>query len=110
MAFLLKRKYPRHGFRDGIKILGPVGSEYATYEDVSIGGIRLLMDREPIQGERLDMELRLPGMQRAVQLSARVIRVQPWGRSFEVGAAFSKDSSDLSSFLKSEIDLESGPH
>jgi len=90
MAFLAKRIHPRKLLRDGVKIYAPRGVEYATFEDISGGGIRLFMSRAPEMGEIIDMELRFPGMRQDTRISAQVVRVNPSERSFEVGLEFLK--------------------
>ena len=90
MGFLAKRIHPRKLLRDGVKIYAPQGVEYATFEDISGGGIRLFMNRSPELGEIFDMELRFPGLRQDTRISAKVVRVNESGRSFEVGLEFLK--------------------
>jgi len=88
MGFSSKRIHPRKLLRDGVKIYASEGVEYATFEDISGGGVRLFMNRAPLIGEVIDMELRFPGLRQDTRISAKVVRVNESGSSFEVGLEF----------------------
>ncbi len=107
MAFLAKRKHPRRTTRDGVKILGSQGPEFASFEDLSAGGIRLFMDRNPEIGEQFDVELRLAGMPKSILLKAKVIWSKTQGRQYEVGSEFIEKNDKLESLLIPKTDAGS---
>lgn len=117
MAFLAKRRFPRILNRDGVKLYAEHGIEYATFEDVSAVGIRLFLDREPRMGEHFRVEFRLPRPQALsgaasshFSLKARVVRVIPSGKGYEVGLEFLEGRDRIAAELHQGLDTAVGPH
>jgi len=112
MAFQAKREYLRRSSREAVKILSERGVEYATFEDISAGGLRLWMDREVAFGERLRLEFLLPysgsGRYEGMEVEAQVVRCESKEAHFDVGVRFVGLSASDWDRLKTTVDCTKG--
>jgi hypothetical protein len=98
--------------RDAVKILSPAGVEYATYEDLSVGGLKLWLDHEmlPPTTIRLEFSLR-PALQGStpIKVLGRVVRCLPSKLGFEIGVQFIGLDPTTQSAMEKLFDLSEGP-
>lgn len=113
MAFQAKRKFKRCVQREAVRVIGPSGIEYATYEDISVGGVKLYMDYEKAPNVNLNLEFTVRGEQGEnlgnIRTSGRVVRSIKSGDGFEVGVQFINLDDRLRVSLERLIDAEEGP-
>jgi c-di-GMP-binding flagellar brake protein YcgR len=113
MAFQAKRKFKRSVQREGIRVTSPAGIEYATYEDISAGGVRLIMDYEKAPHAALEMEFTLRGENGEslgnIRTFGRVVRSIKLQNGYEVGVAFTNLDDRIRSMIERLIDAEEGP-
>lgn len=77
--------------RDAVKILSPVGLEYATYEDLSAGGLKLWMDHALEPNARLSLEFSVRNLDNTplkIKVVGRVVRCVRSGDGYTVGIQF----------------------
>ncbi|MGA0163455.1 MAG: PilZ domain-containing protein [Bdellovibrionota bacterium] len=115
MAYQAKRKFPRKLTRDGVRVRTSAGIEYGTFEDLSLGGLRLLMEREMPAGEMIDLEFSFlsPSVESEVRLQVkamgRVMRSSPRSDLFEIGVAFLSVPKELARHWTTSVDDPIGP-
>lgn len=113
MAYRAKRKFQRSVQRDAVKILSPAGVEYSTFDDLSLGGLKLWLDREMLPPTVISLEFTLRSSLRSavipIKVMGRVVRCIPSKRGFEIGVAFM--GLDVSTHMAMEklFDAEEGP-
>jgi len=112
MAFQAKRKYTRKTGREAVKILSQRGVEYATFEDISAGGLKLWMDRSIEAGEVMQVEFLLPyvghGRHLGLEVDAQVVRCIKRDKAFEVGVKFLRLSDSEWQQLETAVDCTKG--
>ena len=102
MAFAAKRRFARSIQRDAVKIKSSSGIEYATYEDVSAGGLKLWLDHDVNIGNifALEFTLRSVGGRNAeISVLGQVVRCITRPSGHEVGIQF----LDLQDSVRKEI-------
>lgn len=115
MAFQAKRKFPRVSGREAVRIRSSSGVEYATFEDISSGGLRLWLEHPIKVGDLLELEFDLPSdwvdakQTRSMRRPARVVRAVQKGDSYEIGVQFLDAMPEISRHLGSAIDDQAGP-
>lgn len=112
MAFQAKRHFTRRVGREAVKLLSSRGVEYAVFEDISAGGLRLRMERKVAEGSRFHAEFLLPykGQGRYEQMIAEieVLRCSPVGDHYELGARFCYIDAPSQKALENTIDCTPG--
>lgn len=112
MAFEAKRQFSRKTSREAVKILSSRGVEYATFEDISAGGLKLWMERPAESGEALQLEFYLPyagkGRHLDLVVDARVVRSIKRDSHYEVGVKFTELKPDDVERLKTVVDVQQG--
>lgn len=89
MAFKAKRKFPRSTRREGVKVRTAVGLEYGTFDDLSIGGIKLFLDHSKQEDELMQVEFNLPGSPKIeIRATGRVVRSVKSSTGYEIGVEF----------------------
>jgi|GEM_PF-4653887 len=112
MAFQAKRQYVRRSSREAVRILSRVGVEYATFEDISAGGLKLWMKRNTIPGEVLKLEFLLPysgaGRYQDMKIDVIVVRSEKKEERYEVGVKFIELPQGKRLLLETVVDCTSG--
>ena len=92
MAFEAKRKFKRSVQREAVRILTASGLEYATFEDLSAGGLKLWLDHEVPSGLMMELEFSLRASSgdliSNLKVLGRVVRCIKQSSGFEVGIHF----------------------
>ncbi|MDB5036867.1 MAG: hypothetical protein JWQ35_395 [Bacteriovoracaceae bacterium] len=112
MAFQAKRKFQRSVQREAVKILSPAGIEYATYEDLSAGGLKLWLDHdmEPQTTLSLEFSLREPGQTpQNIKVVGRAVRCIKTKAGFEVGVQFLNLQEPTREAIQKLFDGNDGP-
>lgn len=119
MAYSAKRRFQRSPQREAVKIRTPHGVEYAVFDDLSAGGMKIWLDHSMEEGSLIQLEFSIRNAQgqiihvRNSAIVARCIKVRAeTGDGFQVGVQFrqSLSSEYFSDASKSAgIDSESGP-
>jgi hypothetical protein len=101
--------------RDGVRVRTTSGLEYGTFEDLSLGGVRLVMERELPAGEIVDLEFSIRGsgieaeLRLSVKALGRVIHSFARNDSFESGIAFLSIPKELARHWTTSVDDPIGP-
>jgi hypothetical protein len=104
MAFQAKRKFKRSVQREAVRLLTPSGLEYATFEDLSAGGLKLWMDHEMEPGTMIDLDFC------SIRTMGRVVRsIKKNDGCFEVGVQFIDLQSSTRALIEKLVDSEEGP-
>jgi hypothetical protein len=112
MAYRAKRKFVRSIQRDAVKILSPQGVEYATYEDLSAGGLKLWLDHDmaPTSTFLLEFSFRSPqGASQKISVMARAVRCTSSKDGFEIGVQFLNLSVATRTAIEKLFDVGEGP-
>lgn len=114
MAFKAKRQHPRVIEREGVRVVDSShGLSYGTYEDISEGGLKLILESPAELGETLLLEFDFcpPGLSRKASLRApvEVVRCSELEEGYEVGVKFRKIEDSMRGALKSVVDGGPGP-
>jgi hypothetical protein len=112
MAFRAKRKYQRSVQREAVKIMSQAGLEYATYEDLSAGGLKLWMDHdvEPQTTLAIEFTLRdLEGGPVKIRVRGKVVRSLKSGAGFEVGVQFLDLNQPTQVAIEKLFEISEGP-
>lgn len=113
MAFQAKRKFKRCVQKDGVRVVGPAGVEYAIYDDISAGGVRLIMEYEKAPHTPLEMQFSLRNEMGEnlgdIRTRGRVVRSIKSDRGYEVGVEFINLDDRIRSMLERLIDADEGP-
>lgn len=113
MAFQAKRKFKRSIQRDGVRVTSPAGIEYATYEDISAGGVKLFMEYEKRPHAQLEMQFTVRNESGEnlgdIHTFGRVVRSIKTQDGYEIGVAFTNLDDRIRAMFEKLIDGEEGP-
>ncbi len=112
MAFQAKRKFQRSVQREAVRITSKAGVEYATYEDLSGGGLKLWLDHPLEKDSSLSLEFTLrPQSDRTqeVVVMARVVRCVKINDGYEVGVQFVNLADSTRHIIQRLFASEDGP-
>jgi len=91
-AFRAKRQYKRSIMKEGVRITSPDGLEYSTSEDLSAGGVKIYLDRDPQIGSILELQftLRSPEGKLLTEIKTlgKVVRSVKSNSGYQVGLQF----------------------
>lgn len=111
MAFKAKRQHPRASLREGIKVRTAIGIEYGTFDDLSIGGLKLFLDHAKREGEVVDLEFRVAsGMAGQIKVLGRVVRCLEHSSGYEVGIEFVNIAASMRDRITKLFDTGEGPY
>lgn len=111
MAFEAKRQHKRTQTRDGVRLMTRSGVEYATYEDMSVGGLRLHAERTMLLGDviHVDFAVQTPQGRKTLKVLGRVTRSQKSSAGFDIGIEFVDLPNQFRILLEAAVDSEAGP-
>jgi len=116
MGYQAKRKYKRAVYTDGVKLETGNGVEFATYEDVSFGGLRLYLDHDVKAGAimQASFTVRHGGIDKIrseIRVLGKVVRCIKSISGYTVGLQFLNLTKETRENLASlvEVDIEAGP-
>lgn len=112
MAFQAKRRFQRSVQREAVKILSKAGIEYATYEDLSAGGLRLWLDHEVDLGTLYELEFKLRVWGQSpleILVQGRVVRCVKIQDGFDVGVEFLNLPQATIAAIQKHFSAEEGP-
>lgn len=112
MAYQAKRQFNRKTSREAVKLLSSRGVEYAVFEDISAGGLRILMEHKVELGTKFRAEFLLPytgtGRYQGMEVEVEAVRCEPHKDGYDVGVKFSNLDSARRSQMETSIDCTPG--
>ncbi len=114
MAYLAKRQFVRNGMTEGVRIQTTSGPVYATTEDLSAGGLRVLADLDLPQGclceIEFDLRTSLGGRPVAVKTVAKVVRSVQSAKGYHLGLQFIDLKESIRAVIQAlSVDENAGP-
>lgn len=119
MAYSAKRRFQRSAQTDGVKIRTPHGVEYAIFDDLSAGGMRLWTDHSMELGTLMQIEFSLKNKEGALvnlknsAIVARCVKAKVGGSDgYYIGIQFRESLSPewfVDASNSEDIDVSSGP-
>lgn len=112
MAYRAKRKFQRSIQREAVKILSPAGLEYGTFEDLSVGGLKLWLDHELSISTTLSLEFSVYSPLRGLtplRVTGRVVRCVLAKSGYEIGVEFLDASKSTHTAIEKLFDVSEGP-
>lgn len=113
MAYQAKRQFPREKQCEGVRLLTDAGVEFATIEDLSLGGVRLYTDRNFTLGSLIELEFSLRSAETGkilgeIKTLGRVTRSRSKGNGYDTGVQFIRVSEVVRRTIELAIDCQEG--
>lgn len=114
MAFQAKRRNRRSLVKEGVRLQSPAGVEYGTTEDLSAGGLKVVLDREVPPGTLFDAEFSLRDergrfLEEVKTLVRSVRSVKTQSGHYSVGLQFMDLQDKSRQLIQTLIDDQGGP-
>ena len=115
MAYRAKRQFKRNSCREAVKLVTDAGIEFCTYEDLSAGGMRLLLDHAAPIGSVMEIQFTLrPAAEKAlprheIKTLGKVVRCIQSSGDYDVGLQFLHLTPATRQAIEKAMDSEEGP-